>query len=243
MKNQKVAIVTGAAQGIGAAIVEELLANSYLVFAVDKNEIQSRSNLFFYRADLSIISEVSSIASECINKFGRIDLLVNNAAASLGKDFLDTDLRTWETTVAVNQTAPFFLSQAAARGMIELGIHGRIINIASVNSIAAEMGHASYVTTKGAIAMMTKSMAVDLAKYKILVNGIAPGPILTETSAPVFSQSNYVSAIEKGVPLQRAGLPAEVADLAVFLASEKASYITGQVVVIDGGFLAYCRMT
>ena len=243
MKNQRVAIVTGAAQGIGAAIVEELLNNSYLVFAVDKNEVKSKANLVFHRADLSISSEVLGIVSECINEFGRIDLLVNNAAVSLGKDFLDTDLRTWETTIAVNQTAPFFLSQATARKMIELGISGRIVNIASVNSIAAEMGHSSYVTSKGAIAMMTKSMAVDLAKYKILVNGIAPGPILTEASEPVFSQSNYISAIEKGVPLQRAGLPAEVADLVVFLASNKASYLTGQIIVIDGGFLAYCRMT
>ena len=243
MKNQRVALVTGAAKGIGAAIADELLKNSYLVLAVDKDEVKSRPNLVFYRADLSINSEVSKIIPGCISEFGRIDVLVNNAAVSLGKDFLSTDLQTWETTVAVNQTAPFFLSQMAAKKMIELGISGRIVNIASVNSVASEMGQSSYVTTKGAIAMMTKSMAVDLAKYKIFVNVIAPGPILTETSAPIFSQSNYVSAIENGVPLKRAGLPAEVADLVIFLASEKATYITGQMIVIDGGFLAYCRMT
>ncbi|NQW58914.1 MAG: SDR family NAD(P)-dependent oxidoreductase [Polynucleobacter sp.] len=108
MSIKKVAIVTGAAQGIGAGIVKEMLNDSYLVYAVDKNQIQQQENLFFHQADLSIIDTIPGIVSGCIEKYGRIDVLVNNAAVSKGKDFLETDLQTWELSVAVNQTAPFF---------------------------------------------------------------------------------------------------------------------------------------
>ena len=243
MSTKKVAIVTGAAQGIGAGIVKEMLKDSYSIYAVDKNEIQLQADLFFHQADLSIFDTIPSIVSGCIEKYGRIDVLVNNAAVSMGKDFLATDLQTWELSIAINQTAPFFLSQVVAKEMIKLGIQGRIINLASVNSFAAEKGHSSYVTTKGAIATMTKSMAVDLASYGILVNAIAPGPILTEASKPLFSSDIYLKTIPHSIPLQRVGLPTEVAQLALFLASEKSSYITGQIIVIDGGFLSYCRIT
>ena len=242
MSTKKVAIVTGAAQGIGAGIVKEMLNESYFVYAVDKKEIPPQQNLIFHKADLSIVEVIPDIVSRCIEKFGRVDVLVNNAAVSMGQEFLATDLHTWKVSIAVNQTAPFFLSQAVAKEMIKVVIEGRIINLASVNSFAAEKGHASYVATKGAIATMTKSMAVDLAGYKILVNAIAPGPILTEASEPVFSSDIYLKSIPVSIPLQRVGTPDEVAQLVLFLASEKSAYITGQIMVIDGGFLSYCRI-
>jgi len=242
MSAKKVAIVTGAAQGIGAGIVKAMLADSYLVYAVDKKEIPESTNLIFHYADLSVFDSLQSIVSSCIERYGRIDVLVNNAAISMGKDFLATDIQTWSLSISVNQTAPFFLGQSVAQEMIRLGIQGRIINLASVNSFAAEKGHSSYVATKGAVASMTKSMAVDLAKYGILVNAIAPGPILTEASKELFSTEIYLRAIPMSVPLQKVGLPSDVAQLALFLASEKSGYITGQIIVIDGGFLSYCRL-
>lgn len=242
MQDHKVAIVTGAARGIGAGIVEGFLKNSYRVYAVDKEDVELRSNLSYHRTDLSQVDQISKIVKGCIQEFGRVDVLVNNAAVSLGKDFLTTDLETWEVSLAVNQTAPFFLAQAVAKEMIDKGIPGRIINVASVNSFAAEKGQSSYVVTKGAIALMTKSMAVDLGKFGILVNAIAPGPILTEKTEAIFTTEDYARAISNGIPLQRAGLPNEIADLVIFLSSASSTYITGQVIVVDGGYLSYCRL-
>lgn len=242
MQDQRVAIVTGAARGIGAGIVEGFLKNSYRVYAVDKEDVNLRPNLYYHRADLSQVDEIVKIVKGCVQEFGQVDVLVNNAAISLGKDFLATDLQTWQLSLAVNQTAPFFLAQAVAKEMIDKDIRGRIINLASVNSFAAEKGQSSYVVTKGAIALMTKSMAVDLGKYGILVNAIAPGPILTEKTEAIFTTGDYADAISNGIPLKRAGLPSEIADLVLFLASAGSTYITGQVIVVDGGYLSYCRL-
>jgi NAD(P)-dependent dehydrogenase (short-subunit alcohol dehydrogenase family) len=126
--------------------------------------------------------------------------------------------------------------------MVERGGGGRIVNMASVNSLAAERGAASYVAAKGGLAQLTKAMAVDLAPHGILVNAIAPGPIRTEASAPIFDRDDYARGIERGVPLARAGSPVEVAAVAAFLASDESSFVNGTVLVVDGGFTAYLRL-
>jgi NAD(P)-dependent dehydrogenase (short-subunit alcohol dehydrogenase family) len=241
MSENRIVIVTGAATGIGKGITKSFLDAGYSVFAVDKTSMASQENLHYHQADLSDLSQLSPIVDRCIETFGHIDVLVNNAGVSLGQDFLTTDLATWTTTIAVNQTAPFFLGQAVALHMVKEKIKGRIINIGSVNSISAELGHASYVTSKGAINMMTKSMAVDLGAYGIYVNAIAPGIIRTEKTAEGLKTPGRVNAIANGIPVKRAGEVQEIGELALFLANPKTTYITGQLIVIDGGYLSYCR--
>jgi NAD(P)-dependent dehydrogenase (short-subunit alcohol dehydrogenase family) len=125
--------------------------------------------------------------------------------------------------------------------MVSRKIAGSIVNLASVNSFAAEKGAAPYVTSKGGVLMLTRAMAVDLAPYSIRVNAVAPGPIETERSAPVFANPSYSTGIRQGVPMGRAGHPEEVASVVAFLASEESSFMTGSVVVADGGFTSYLR--
>lgn len=242
MNRNRVSIVTGGARGIGASIVERMISAGHDVFVIDRFNAKLPSGAHFHHADLEDIEELPKIVSECSKLFGRIDVLVNNAAVSLGSDFLSTDSATWNKTIAINQTAPFFLSQYAAKYMIENKTHGCIVNIASVNSFVAEKGHASYATSKGAVAMMTKAMAVDLGPYQIRVNAVAPGPILTEKTQEIFSQPRYQNAIKQGVIAGRPGEPLEVANLVAFLASDAASYINGQTIIVDGGFTSYCRL-
>lgn len=242
MQKNRVSIVTGGSRGIGAAIVQRMITGGYDVFVVDQFKGEVPEGAYFHKADLENLEELPTIITECEKIFGRIDALVNNAAVSLGSDFLSTDIATWNKTISINQTAPFFLSQIAAKFMIENNNQGTIVNIASVNSFAAEKGHASYVTSKGAVAMMTKAMAVDLGSHKIRVNAVAPGPILTEKTQASFAQPRYDDAIKRGVVAGRPGQPSEVANLVYFLTSTEASYINGQIIVVDGGFTSYCRL-
>jgi len=248
----KVTLVTGGAAGIGRAVAERFAREGALVVFFDVNVDAGESCLqnlkaiaseepVFIPCDLEKAGHIQSAVASVLEKCGAIHVLVNNAAVSLGDGFLETSLEKWERTIAVNLTAPFLCGQIVARSMVAKGIGGSIINLASVNSFAAEKGAAAYVASKGGVLALTRSMAVDLARYSIRVNAIAPGPIRTERSAPVFAQETYRAGIERGVPLARVGRPEEVASLALFLACDESSYMTGSAVVIDGGQLSYLR--
>jgi NAD(P)-dependent dehydrogenase (short-subunit alcohol dehydrogenase family) len=247
----KVAVVTGGGRGIGRAIAERFAEEGARV-AIAELRAEGEQVAGELRAaghdaaavptDVSEPDDVGRMVDVVVERFGRVDVLVNNAAVSLGESFLETSLATWQRTLAVNLTGAFICGQAVARTMVARGGGGRILNMASVNSVAAEKGAASYVAAKGGLALLTRAMAVDLAPYGILVNAIAPGPIRTEASAPIFDQERYRRGIEHGVPLARAGSPAEVAAVAAFLASDDASFVNGTTVVVDGGFLGYVRL-
>lgn len=243
----KVAIITGSAQGIGCAIAKAYSIEGARVVIADTmsqpgeqvvSVIQSQGRqAVFVRADISLPDNIQHLMETTMQRFGRIDILVNNAAVSAYEPFLEISLESWSHILAVNLTGTFLCSQAAARVMAQSGT-GRIINLASTNSFVAEKHTAHYVSSKGGVAMLTKAMAVDLAPYGILVNAIAPGPIKTEKTADAFADAAISDHILSRTLLKRPGEVSEVADAAVFLGSDAASYITGHILAVDGGFLA-----
>jgi 3-oxoacyl-[acyl-carrier protein] reductase len=261
----KVAIVTGAGRGIGRAIALRLAADGARVVVAERDDsgaavaeelraairetppaaagaANDADGGLFVRTDVSDPRSVAGLVSATVNRWGRIDVLVNNAAVSLGEAFLDTSLETWNTTLAVNLTGAFLCGQAVARTMVERAIRGRIVNVASVNSHAAERCAASYVASKGGLAQLTRAMAVDLGPHAITANAVAPGPIETEATAALFAEQPYCTGIERGVPLARPGTAREVAAAVRFLVSDEAAFVNGTTLVVDGGFLAYARL-
>lgn len=253
MLENSVALITGGASGIGRAISERFIREGARVGVLDINFEagaecqQSLQDIgkyppLFIPCDLGNRLEIEESVESALGHFGRIDILVNNAAEFLDDEFLKVNLEKWERTIAVNLTATFVCSQLAARSMVAIKMPGNIVNIASVNSFAAERHATPYATAKGGLLALTRAMAVDLAPYSIRVNAIAPGPIQTARSAPIFAAEEYHAAIKYGVPLSRAGRPDEVASVACFLASEESSYMTGSTIVVDGGLLSYIRL-
>lgn len=247
----KVAVVTGGGRGIGRAVVEHLSSAGASVAILEQETsgadvaasvCDEGGRAVHIPTDVSEPSDVARAVQRTVSELGQVDILVNNAAVSLGESFLDTRLETWNRTIAVNLTGAFLCGQAVARTMVEAGTRGRIVNVASVNAFAAERGAASYVAAKGGIAQLTRAMAVDLAPHGILVNAVAPGAVSTESTAELFARDSYAGSIAAGVPLARAGEPAEIAAVIGFLASDAASYVNGAVLVIDGGFLSYVRL-
>jgi NAD(P)-dependent dehydrogenase (short-subunit alcohol dehydrogenase family) len=242
-------IVTGAGSGIGRAVAMRFVRDGWHVVAVDAEEAAlSRAatdadpaRFHQVAADITQPSTAGTIIDVAVAAAGGADVLVNNAAVSLGESFLDTRLDTWRRTLEVNLTGPFRCGQAVARWMVEGGRRGRIVNLASTNSLAAEGNAASYVATKGGVLALTRAMAVDLAPHGILVNAVLPGPIRTEGNAATFDEEPYRTGIRKGVPLGRAGTPEEVAGVVAFLAGADATFITGAALVVDGGYLSYAR--
>ncbi|TAM83536.1 MAG: SDR family oxidoreductase [Acidobacteria bacterium] len=248
-----VALITGGASGIGRAISERFVREGARVGVLDINfeagtecqqSLQNIGNFppLFIPCDLENRLEIQESFETTLEHFGQIDILVNNAAAFLDDEFLELNFEKWEKTIAVNLTAAFVCSQLAARSMVALKIPGNIVNIASVNSFAAERRATPYATAKGGLLALTRAMAVDLAHYSIRVNAIAPGPIETGRSGPIFAAEEYHTAIKSSVPMNRAGRPDEVASVACFLVSEESSYMTGSTIVVDGGLLSYLRL-
>ena len=239
----KAAIITGGAKGIGFGIARRFVAEGARVVIADVDAdagLRAAASLAeaaqAVPADVSRPADVTRLIDQTLAAFGRLDILVNNAGVSLPAPFLDVSLEIWERTLAVNLTGAFLCGQAAARVMAEQR-WGRIINIASVNSFIAEPHASHYAASKGALVQLTKGMAVDLAPYNVLVNAIAPGPIATERSAPIFARPDQQGMLNR-VLLRHPGAPSDVGAAAAFLASDDASFIHGTVLLVDGGFLA-----
>jgi NAD(P)-dependent dehydrogenase (short-subunit alcohol dehydrogenase family) len=247
-KRDRVAIVTGGGRGIGRAISVRLASEGANVVIAQRTEqgldvtletIDAADGIaLFVATDVSIPHQVSNLIETTVGEFGRIDILVNNAAVpGAYTAFLDLSLDSWSEMIDVNLTGVFLTAQAAARIMVEQGEGGRIINIASIDGFVAEPYAAHYNAAKGGVIMLTRSMAVDLAPHGILVNAVAPGPILTEKERDPFSQEQWSAAWDR-IPLGRPGQAAEVAAAVAFLASDEASFIHGHVLTVDGGYLA-----
>jgi glucose 1-dehydrogenase len=229
----KIVVITGGAQGIGRACVEEFERRDARVISVD--QIPGATFL----GDVTDENVAEQVLVRALDLHGRADILVNNAGLSHKADFLALTSEEFEAVLDVNLLAPFRFSQTFARYWVKEKIKGVIVNMSSVNAVLAIPDQIAYVVSKGGLNQLTKVTAVALAKYGIRVNAVGPGTILTELAKKaVMNDPASEQRVLARTPLGRLGDPAEVAKVVAFLASDDASYLTGQTIYPDGGRLA-----
>jgi glucose 1-dehydrogenase len=246
----KVAVVTGSSSGIGEAIALAFAANgAAVVVNYSRHEDAAQKVLekiegaggkgLVVGADVSDPKEVEAMVQQATDAFGRLDIMVNNAGMERKMPFLETPFEVWQETIAVNLTGAWLGCQAAAKQMVAQGKGGRIINVSSVHEDLAMPTNAPYCATKGGTRMLMRTLAVELAPHDITVNNIAPGAIDTPMDAPLKEQPDQMKQLLSEIPLGRMGKPEEVANLALFLASDDSSYVTGSTLFVDGGMIRH----
>ena len=244
----KVAIITGAATGIGqaiaigmaregASIVVDYVGNPDAPADTVKQIESAGGKVIAVAADVSKPDQVASLIQQTLSAYGKLDILVNNAGIEHKHPITEFPLDQWNQIIAVNLTGPFLCAQAAANQMISQKGAGRIINISSVHQDLPMPGNAPYCASKGGLRMLMRTMAVELAPQGITVNNIGPGAIYTPIDADVQANPEMEAALMAEIPVGRWGKPEEVANLAIFLASDDAAYVTGSTYFIDGGML------
>jgi len=251
----KAAVVTGGAMGIGFGIVRRLIEAGADVLMVDLDgelatrkvaELEGPGKGVAFGIDISERLAGQRIVDECITSFGRVDILVNNAGIYPMTPMLQQSRESWERVLDVNLTGLAFVSQAVGARMVEQGTGGKIINIASIDALHPSMvGLAAYDSSKGGVLMFTKAFALEMGPHGVNVNAIAPGGITTEgTAAPLqgsgMTEDEMAAMLEQftaKIPLGRMGEPDDIANVATFLASPAADYVTGELIVVDGGRL------
>jgi glucose 1-dehydrogenase len=244
----KAIIVTGGAQGIGRACAEAFAAEGGAVVIADVDaaggealaaEISGRGGkALFVRTDVGDAREAGALMDATLEWACRLDVLVNNAGIIKAGEFLEFSEADFDAVLRVNLKGPFLVGQAAARVMAARGTGGAIVNMSSANAVLAIPNQVPYVTSKGGLNQLTKVMALALADKNIRVNAVGPGSIMTDILKVVMDSDEARRRILSRTPLGRCGEPAEVAKLVLFLASDDASYMTGQCVYIDGGRMA-----
>lgn len=257
----RVAVVTGGAKGIGCAIAKRLgLAGAAIVIAdldIDAAE-ETASGIeagggqaFAIHADAASVSDAYKVVEQTVKHFGSIDILVNNAGFYPYSPFLEVDENTWDKILGINLKSVFFYSQAFAKELIKTKKAGSMINLASVEAVRSIKYLSPYATAKAGVVTLTKALAIELGEHKIRVNAVAPGAIQTPGTAqmrktlrkevmqhPLKNRrfAKHLNTLMDNVPLSREGQPDEVAQLVLFLASDASSYMTGSIVMVDGGF-------
>jgi len=243
----QVAIVTGGAQGIGRACVEAFAGEGAAVVIADideaggqkaADEIAARGGrAMFIATDVGDAGQARRLVDRTLEAFGRLDVLINNAGIIKTADFLEISEADFDAVLRVNLKGVFLVGQAAARAMVRQG-KGAIVNMSSTNAVVAIPNQVPYATSKGGVNQLTKVMALALADKGVRVNAIGPGSILTDLLKVVMSDEAARRRILSRTPMGRCGEPAEIAKVALFLASDEASYLTGQCIYPDGGRLA-----
>jgi NAD(P)-dependent dehydrogenase (short-subunit alcohol dehydrogenase family) len=240
---QKVALVTGAARGIGLATAQRFLAEGWRVALLDIDaDTLERAHAALARPDDTLalpcdVADPAGVAAAfaaLAKRFGRLDALVNNAGIAVFKPILDITFEDWSRVLAVNLTGPFLCTQTAAPAMRDSG-GGAIVNVTSISGLRASTLRTAYGTSKAGLAHLTKQQAAELAALGIRVNAVAPGPVDTAMAKAVHTPEIRADYHDH-MPLNRYGLESELAEAIFFLCSERASYITGQVLAVDGGF-------
>jgi len=242
----KVALVTGGAQGIGLGIAKAFLDAEAKVAISDRNEETLRrttddlqghfgDKVYGIVADVSVEEEVKKMVMETLRKFNAIDILVNNAGLGGMNYFWETSVQDWDTVININLRGAFLCTKEVTKFMLEKGIKGRIINIASVNSALPTTGIAAYCASKGGLLMFTRAAALELGPRGINVNAIGPGTTLTPLTEGFYNLPGLKEAFLDRTPKGRFGEPEDIAKVALFLASEYADWVTGQIIYVDGG--------
>jgi 3-oxoacyl-[acyl-carrier protein] reductase len=243
----KCAIVTGAGRGIGKAIARKFLQEGARVLICDIvperiaeacADLSALGEVHSFAGDISRSDVCDEVVARSVEYFGDIHVLANNAGIALFSSFLEQSEADWDRTMAVNVKSMFLLGQRVARTMIAHGHGGAIVNMASTNGLMGERDLGAYNASKGAVVLLTKTMAVELAEYNIRVNCVAPGLIRTNLAADGGVDDAFLHKYLQKIPMRRQGKPEEVASLFAYLASDEASFITGDVVIIDGGQLS-----
>lgn len=241
-QSNKVALVTGAARGIGHAAAQRFLAAGWSVGLMDNDAdtlsaavpaLDAPDRALELPFDVSNQQDAAAAVDAIHRKFGRLDALVNNAGIAHFGPVMETPLAVWREIMDVNLTGPFLMTQAAVPMMRETG--GAIVNITSISSLRASTLRVAYGTSKAGLAHLTKQLAVELASYGIRVNAVAPGPVDTAMALKVHTKeirADYHDAI----PLNRYGLPEELAEAIFWLCGPHSTYVTGQILAVDGGF-------
>jgi NAD(P)-dependent dehydrogenase (short-subunit alcohol dehydrogenase family) len=244
----KVALITGGANGIGKACAERFVSEGAKVVIADvareAGEATAKAlgaNVRFIACDVGAKAEVDAMVSGTVEAFGALDVLVNNAAVIKAADFLDISEADFDAVLRVNLKGAFLVAQAACRQMVAQVNAGRepgaVVNMSSVNAVFAIANQVPYTLSKGALNQLTKVIALALAPYGIRANAIGPGSIMTDILKVVMHDEAAKARILSRTPLGRIGEPSEIAAIAAFLASDDASYVTGQTVYADGGRL------
>jgi NAD(P)-dependent dehydrogenase (short-subunit alcohol dehydrogenase family) len=242
----RVTLITGAAQGIGRACAERFSREGAPVVLLDVDDARGQAlaaelnskgaQVLYHPCDVGDKEQVDAAVAAALDRFGRIDGLINNAAIFRAADFLDIAEADFDAVLRVNLKGAFLMGQACAREMVRQGRGGFIVNMSSVNGVMAVPSIASYNASKGGVDQLTRVMALALVDHGIRVNAVAPGTIATELAQKAVLGSEEARARILGrTPMKRLGDPAEVADAVAYLACDAASYITGEILYVDGG--------
>lgn len=244
----KTAIVVGATMGLGKGMAKALAGAGADLVIASRNEAnlqacareireETKANVLPVTFDVCKMQDIDKLVKEAMDEYGHIDILVNSAGMNIRKPVIEVTEQDWEAVMNVQLKGVYFTCQAAAKQMIKQG-KGKIINMASLTSVLGLPNISVYGACKGGIVQISKAMAVEWTQYNINVNCIGPGYYKTEMTAPLFNDPEKAQGILRRIPMGRTGVPEDLAGAVIFLASDASDYMTGQVVFVDGGWLA-----